>query len=285
MSLERQTVTEGIEILVMELWGAHTNEHERVRHRFQTVGWVYDPRGRTVPQLRSLGIAKSQGAIVALLEDDCVVPETWCAAVLKAHQGTIVAVGGAVEPGAYSNALDWAVYFSEYARFMEPVPEGESHDLPGTNVSYKRTALLELLRRDETLGNTIGRIGFYEVLVHWALRHAGQPMRMDRALVAYNMSSWGLSQALRSRFHHGRGFAAMRAANRSPGARLRFLAIAAVLPFVQVARILKEVIRRRRFLRKIGSALPWITLLSISWSMGEFVGYLLGPGGSLSRWR
>ncbi len=37
--------------------------------------------------------------------------------------------------------FDWAMYFVEYAPFMQPLPHGDGRALPGTNVSYKRAAL------------------------------------------------------------------------------------------------------------------------------------------------
>jgi hypothetical protein len=275
-SLERQTVRDGVEILVARPWDAPAPPNA-VTARFRRARWVRDPGAQTVPQLRGLGIAESRGTIVALLEDDCVAPETWCAALLDAHRGACVAVGGAVEPGDYAALLDWAMYFLEYVRFMQPLPSSASEGLPGTNVSYKRGAVLPHLQADG--------IGFYEVFVHAALLQAGLPVKLDPALVVYNVNSWKVARAVRSRFHHGRGFAAVRVGGRPLARRLPFLAIAAVLPVVQIARTAREVVSRRRRLGRLAAALPWIVVLSVSWSLGEFAGYLMGPGGSLAQWR
>lgn len=276
-ALDAQTVQAEVEILVVEPWDAPARP-DALKDRFRGTRWVRDPRRRNVPQLRSLGIAESRGTIVALLEDDCVAPPTWCAALLQAHQGPWVAVGGAVEPGDYTTLLDWAMYFQDYVRFMQPLPSGAPTALPGTNVSYKRAAVLPELQSREN-------VGFYEVFVHAALLQAGLPVALDPALVVYNVNSWSAGRAVRSRFHHGRGFAAVRIAEDPRGKRLFLLAIAVLLPLVQVARIAREVVQRRRHLGRLAAALPWVFALSASWSLGEFAGYLLGSGGSLGRWR
>ncbi len=283
MALERQTVRDGIEVLVVEGPSAGQGGTDDLKRRFPWMRWVSERQGQTVPQLRSLGIAQSRGEVVALLEDDCVAPEAWCYALLNAHRAPCGAIGGAIEPGGYGRVFDWAMYFFEYARFMQPVPAGPTHSLPGTNVSYKRAALAELAQEWAEAAEMCA--GFYEVFVHRALNQRGYSLGLDPALVVYNVNSWAPSEVLVSRFHHGRSFAAMRVAKRPFRARMPFLAIAMLLPLIQVIRIMKEVLARRRHIWKAGLALPWILLLSVSWSFGEFAGYLLGPGESLSRWR
>jgi glycosyltransferase involved in cell wall biosynthesis len=282
-TLAQQTVRDGFEVVVVEAGGADRRGTADLPRRFPTMRWVSDPRAQTVPQLRTLGIARSRGEVVAFLEDDCLAPETWCHSLLHAHRAPCAAVGGAVEPGRFERALDWAMYFFEYARFMPPVRAGDADALPGTNVSYKRAALAGLAgERSEVPG---GGEGFYEVFVHRALRRRGHHLRLDPTLAVRNVHAWAPWEVLISRFHHGRGFAAMRVASRPLGARLPFLGVALLLPFMQTARIMKEVVARRRYVLRAGLALPWIVLLAASWSLGEFVGYLAGPGTSLSRWR
>jgi hypothetical protein len=283
MALERQTVRDGIEILVVEARGGHQGGTGDLQRRFPRMRWVSDPQGQTVPQLRNLGIARSRGEVVAFLEDDCVAPETWCHSLLNAHRVPCAAVGGAVEPGHFGRVFDWAMYFFEYARFMQPVPAGDARALPGTNVSYKRAALAGLAQ--EGIEASGAGDGFYEAFVHRALRQRGHQLRLDPTLVVCNVNSWAPREVLISRFHHGRGFAAMRVAKQPLGARIPFLGIAVLLPLIQTTRIMKEVITRRRYVWRAGLALPWIILLAASWSLGEFAGYLAGPGESLSRWR
>lgn len=266
-SLERQSVRAGIEVLVVMSRRSPNAGLEVLKRRYRDARWICDSRQRSVPQLRSQGIAHSRGQIIAFLEDDCVADERWCAALLAAHQHRHGAIGGAVEPGDYMSPLDWAVYFFEYARFMRPMPKGEARALPGTNVSYKRRALLDLM--PQTWAD-----GFYEFFVHSAFLRAGIPMALDPAAVVYNVNSWQLFGILKDQFYFGRVFAGIRGVKQPLLARLRFLAIATILPVIQLIRIGKEVIGKRRHVWRAGVALPWIILLSLSWSIGEFVGYL-----------
>lgn len=271
-----QQIQSGIEIIVVKDWGQSLDAYERLKQQFQSVQWVTATPRATVPQMRRLGIDVSQAEIVALLEDDCVVSAGWCAAVLEAHQLPCGAIGGAVEPGDYAKALDWSVYFCEYVRFMQPFA-GEVQALPGNNVSYRRSMLNSLLTQT-------GDQGFYEVFAHRMLQQAGQSLKADPALVVYNQNSWTLANISTVPFHHGRGFAGMRVAGKYWHDRLPFLGIAVILPLVQVSRITKDVFIRKRHTLKLLQALPGIVMFSISWSIGEFFGYLFGPGESLEHW-
>ena len=281
-ALERQTLNDGVETLVVRQRDANLDEHENLERRFQYVRWICAPRGSNVPQMRSLGICGSQGDVIALLEDDCVPTENWYEELLRVHQESdAAAIAGAIEPGEYTKGLDWAIYFHEYSHFMQPLPDGEAQTLPGTNVSYKRMALRQLIDANEFNNDEPKLKGHYEAFVHQKLQQSDQALKLDPNLVVHNLNSWTYSRVLRIPFHHGRNFAGIRVAERPYWRHLPFLALAVLLPFVQIGRIVRNVIVRRRHAWSLGQALPWIILFSISWSMGEFVGYLLGSGKGL----
>jgi hypothetical protein len=178
--------------------------------------------------------------------------------------------------------LDWAVYFSEYGRFMG----ASSNDaLPGTNVSYKRSALENL---PEINGRGLDQYrtnGFYEAFAHQELRRDGARLQAVSTLAVTNIRSWERREALESRYHHARGYAAMRVGSTPGIARVGFALGALLLPPLLIFRISNQVRSRRGFGSKLVRAMPWIFALSVSWSIGEFIGYLLGPGDSLDRWR
>lgn len=284
-ALECQTTQPAIEIIVVRHPEIDQRELEVLKRRFQRVLWVCAPVDFNVPRMRRLGMDQSTSEIIALLEDDCVPTETWVAKLQKAHQGDVAAVGGAVEPNQYTKRLDWALYFCEYGQYMNPLPEGTAVGLPGANVSYKRSALRQLSDDCELDEGDPERDGFYEVFVHQKLTRSGRTMKADPGLVVHNVNTWKFPIALKSRFHHGRGFASMRVADRPHWVRPLFLGLAILLPVVQVGRIVRQVMARRRHRLNMVQALPWIILISASWSTGEFAGYLLGPGKSLGQWR
>ena len=246
---------------------------DRLRARFPRVRWLAAPPGATVPALRALGIRASGGQFVALLEDDCVVSDSWCRTVIEAHSGPEVAIGGPVEPGPYRRSRDWAIYFCEYGRFMAPLPADAR--LSGTNVSYKRAAIADAL----------GGEGLNDVFLHWAWAREGRPMRADDRLAVRNVNEWTRSHLTVVPFHHGRAFAARRLAGVGAWRRALVGAGAVFLPGLQVARMISTVLRRQRHLVPFVKAIPGIVLFTCSWSAGELAGGLFGDGGSASQWR
>src|SRR5262245_23040467 len=71
---------------------------------------------RTYAELRSLGVRAARGRIVALTEDHCIPAPDWCEQIVRAHESPHAAVGGVVEKQADVTALNWAMYFCDYAR-------------------------------------------------------------------------------------------------------------------------------------------------------------------------
>jgi hypothetical protein len=86
-------------------------------------------------------------------------------------------------------------------------------------------------------------------------------------------------------FHHARAFAGRRLAGAFLGRRVAMSVLALPLPILKIARVVSEVVRRRRHIGHLVAGLPWLAILAASWSAGESIGYLVGPGRSLSRWR
>ena len=238
--------------------------------------WIDAPNESTVPQLRGLGIAASSGEFVALLEDDCVANSDWCRNAASGT-GTAIAVGGVVEPGPYQRALDWAVYFAEYARFMFPATSTPTAPLAGNNVVYSRRALLTLPQELQA--------DFREAFVHSAWQRDGKPTAVSNALVVHNVNSWSTAHLTSVPFHHGRAFAGQRFEGRSPAERAGFAVLVLGLPLLKVGRVVAETIRRRRRVGSLLRALPWIVVFAVSWSAGELVGCLRGAGDSPLRWR
>ena len=268
--------TSEIEILVVRGTASDGGTIDTLRASFPRVRWLEAEAGCTVPRMRTLGIDSSRGDIVGLLEDDCVAEQGWCRAALAAHATSDVAIGGAVEPGPYTRALDWAVYFCEYGRFMLPLPNPPMA-LAGNNVTYKRAALNRV--------SSQWRDGLFDVFVHWAWQQEGQPMSNEERMVVRNVNSWSRSHVTSVPYHHGRAFAGRRFERRSTSRRIAFALLVPLLPVVKVARVAGDTIRRRRLFGPLIRAFPWLVLSTICWSIGEGVGALAGPGGSESRWR
>ncbi len=257
--------------------------------RFPGFIWLIAGETANVPQMRGLGMAQARGTIIALLEDDCIVPPAWSTAIVQAHlESAAVAIGGAVEPGNYEHLTDWAVFFAEYgARFLRPLPGNGVSVLPGTNVSYKTWALETVAMGQDPHENrgAFARRGFYEVFEHSRLQEAGYTLELTDGLVVHNVNSWSFVPALAARYHHGRGYAAMRLKKTSWWNRIPWMAAALLLPALQLFRIGSDIVKKRRFLRRFLCATPALLLCAACWSIGEFMGYGFGPGRSLDCWR
>lgn len=266
----------GGEIEVIAVCNCCVGAVHPIEEAFPFVRLIDAPPGTTVPELRTLGIQAATGKIVSLLEDNCIVSPTWCCAIRRAHANSHAIVGGAVERDGEHRAVDWAVYFYEYGRYMLPCKEGSSATLSGNNVSYTRELLEEV--RDEF------RNGFFEAFLHNRLRGQGCLLHMTPDAVVYHTQTYQVDKVLVQAFYHGRHYAGRRIADTSRLTRLGFAAGSALLPLILPWRIAQRVLRRRRHLQELMVAMPYLTLFMTSWACGELIGYLCGEGKSVRQW-
>ena len=103
-------------------------------------------------------------------------------------------MGGAIEKGfpvgrTDDTALNWALYLTDYSRYMPPMPAGATHALSDCNVSYKRSAL------ERVRGAWLEE--FHENVVNGALAESGQTLWFDPELLVYEQRPLDLRRALR----------------------------------------------------------------------------------------
>ena len=97
---------------------------------------------------------------------------------------------------------DWAAFFCEYSRYMEPAPAGAVDDLPGMNVSYDRAALAAI---DDLL-----REGRWESWLHARLVERGFELWCEPAAVLDHAKDFGVREFTSQRYHYSRAYAGMR---------------------------------------------------------------------------
>jgi hypothetical protein len=233
--------------------------------------------GTPVPRLRSAGIYCSRGEIVALAEDHCTFGKGWCAAIKHAHELPYAAIGGVVENASVTRALDWAMYFYDYGRFMPPIAAGVVGSLSGNNVSFKRAFLAEV--------EASFRDGFFEPFTHGALKARGYQLYLAPSVVVYHEKTYRDRAAAAHCYHLARGYAAKRAKKASRVERWKLTVGSAALPLLLTGRIVAPTLRKRRHVGALLRSLPHLLLLLTCWSWGEFRGYLSGPGGSAGEWK
>jgi hypothetical protein len=251
---------------------------ERLRSRFPTVGFLKVTDLRTYTgqhnsrehhdELRARGLAEAHGEIVALIEDHGIPAPDWIARVTEAHGDPVAAVGGAIENGI-DRPLNWAVYFCDFLRYQNPLPEGETFTVSDANAAYKRAALDSI--------RTVWQEVFSESLVNEALRARGEKLVLaPLAVISQRRQGLRLRAALQERYVWGRSYAATRVKLASTGRRVFWAAFAPALPLLMVTRMTLMAWKKRRTLGSFLKALPLTAALSVSWSCGEFIGCLTG---------
>jgi hypothetical protein len=219
-------------------------------------------------ELRARGLALARGQIVALIEDVGIPAPDWSVQIMAGHDGTFAGVGGAIENGI-DRSLNWAVYFCDFLRYQNPLPDGESVIVSDANVAYQRTAL-ESIR-------PIWQEVFHESSVNGALRSQGGKVGLEpRAVLYQHRQRLSFGAALKERFVWGRSYAATRAMLAGTQRRAFWAAFAPALPALMLTRMTLMAFRKRRTFPAFLKALPLTTALIASWSLGELCGYVTG---------
>jgi hypothetical protein len=217
-------------------------------------------------ELRARGLAAARGDLLGLLEDHARPDPHWCARMVEAHRQSYAAVGGAIENGI-DRPLNWAVYFCDFYRYQNPVPQGESPFVSDANVSYKRSVLAAI--------RPIWQEVFHETAVNWELTSRGEKLALAPQVIVYqHRSDLRLCSALKERFIWGRSYAASRGKLSGALKRAIYAVLSPMLPGVLLLRMTMSVAKKGRCLGAFLKALPLTALLTVSWSLGELLGYL-----------
>ena len=260
-----------MEVVVVETLGGETRARLRSHHPAVI---VVESDRRPIPRLRYQGVLRTRGRLVAILEDHARVSPDWATTILKQHESHWGAVGGPVENGQ-DGLVNWAVFFCEYAQYMTPLPEGETHDLPGNNIAYKRP---HLMRHARVLDQ-----GKWESWINDRLRADGIPLAANNAMVVHHIKPFRLGYFLKQRFHFARSYAGMRRGDQSWPRRIAYGGGSVVLPALLLARVTRTVLKKRRHLARFAAAAPLVALFLTVGACGEMIGYLVGPGRSLEK--
>ncbi|MFO0952639.1 MAG: glycosyltransferase [Isosphaeraceae bacterium] len=270
-ALDAQPERAEMELIVVEAVGPSVRE--RLRGRSPGVTVIEADRD-SVPRLRYQGVTRARGEVVAILEDHGRVAPDWAATLLREHKGDWGAVGGPVENGQ-RGLVNWAVYFCEYTPYMAPVSEGETADLPGNNIAYKRR---HLLRHARVLDE-----GKWESWINDRIRADGVPIASTNAMVVHHIKPFRLGYFLNQRFHFARSYAGMRRSDQSWARRLVYGVGSLALPALLFARVARNVARKGRNRGKFLLVSPLVGIFLTVGAAGEMIGYLLGAGRSLEK--
>lgn len=237
----------------------------------------------SVPEARMRAILRARGNRLLLIEDDCVLKNWELPRIFNLLSDGNAAIGATVLPGDYSHGWEWACYFHEY-RVAMPSRNSDSASVHGAAVIYDRRALCRFLESDLPEARIVHEHGFHEVWVHQGLKRLGyRTVRVQN----WRVQHWKFlpfGTQLSSAFHHGRGYSGLSREFLSERQRLLRAAAAPALVLIFLTRSFRASLEARLLIRYLQS-LPWLWLLSVSWSLGEGLGYVFGPGGRLRQWR
>jgi len=258
---------EGAEVIV-----ATNRRSGELERRYPQARFLRAPEGATVFRLRTLGAEAARARLVALLEDHAAAGPRWAGALREAYSAGHRIVGGPVENGLRSRAVDWALYFAEYGFHMPPMPAGAAPRLSGLNIAYDR----ELLRSC----HDVWKETLQENEINDALRARGQALHLAPDAVVESFLPMTLGHAMGHLRDGGRHFARYRASRCSTGKRLVFALASPLVPAVLFLRLARGVVARKpERLLQLARALPFLALALGAWGWGEATGYLQGGRG------
>jgi hypothetical protein len=212
------------------------------------------------------GIKQSNGQIIALLEDTCQPNANWVKNLVKSHDQWLGAVGGPVE-FAEGTLDSWAVYFMDFGMYQPPQTSGQTTHLTDINVSYKREMLAKIRGAWQERYN--------EVVVHGALQEQGYVLWMDPGLlVRQSRQSQGFRTLVRERYFWGRNFGRIRVKGMTGIKRLLLVFLGFLIPLVRFIKMITRLTGKNA--EQFVLALPYLVVLTLSWSLGEWAGILTG---------
>src|SRR5262249_30657092 len=162
--------------------------------------------------------------------------------------------GGAIACGS-SRLLNRAVYYCDFGRYQNPLPEGRAQFVSDANVAY-RVAALDQIRSEWASG-------FQEFPAHQALVEKGWQIWLTPRITAWqNRGKMTLGAALKERYMWGRAFAGIRFDGKPAGRRLAYACLSPFLPALLTFRLIRKAIVDGQRLGKFLPSLPHVALLN-----------------------
>ena len=266
-TLKNQSTNEDIEIIVVD---NSTDETAKIISRdFPAVHLINAAKDKLIPELWGIGIEESKGEFIALTTTHFIPSENWIAETIRANEANYAGIGGAIENEANAGIVSWAVYFCRYSPYMLPFEAVEVEDFAADNASYKRH---DLKLVEDSMSD-----GFWENFVHQKMRKDGMKLLKTPEIVVFHRDSFTFWGFMNQRLQHGRQFGGTRAAQMPTGKRAVYVLLSPSIPFLYLYRITQRVFTKKRNIGKFVLALPVLSLFLLSWSAGEFSGYLWKP--------
>lgn len=273
-SLAPQVQFPGIEVIVVDRCGEDFISGIEAQFPFVQVIRTDNTRRPSVPELRAIGSAHATGEVVAVIEEHCIAPAGWIAAIEQGFQETDAGIGGPILDDSYSKMMDWAVYFSEYHNYLPPWQDGPRFTLNGANIAYRRNKLLEY---EHLLGS-----GYWEVVLHPLLAQDGGFWAVAKMGVRHT-GPFAFGYYIEQRYLLSRVWGGTQRETVGLKRRILYLITGPFIPFLLLLRIFLRVRGQPKYLGKFFRALPLLIPILVAYVWGEWLGYLVGVGDALDR--
>jgi hypothetical protein len=225
-------------------------------------------------EARLAGVHAARAPVVAFVEDHCVPAPDWAERLLDAHRGPWAGVGYAFTNANPETYVSRAALLARYGVFVHPARRGPARAVSGSNVSYKREALLEL-------GTALGSLLDIDFVLQQELLRRGHALYVEPDALAAHENYPSLGDECRA----GRAYCRVLAAHRArawPRARRLAYGVLAPLgaPALRLLRLAASVRSRPTLWPGFAAGLPAIAAMYLSDGLGEAAGYLRGPAGA-----
>ncbi len=239
---------------------------DALRRLFPAFRIVVNEGQDTPVELGSCLAREATGDLILYTEDSCTPASRWVRNMVDAQAPGRAVVGGRIEARSGGTALDWAFYFVDFYRYAGPLAAGEVPTLSVCNASYKKAELEAVREVWEDL--------FHETAVNEALRARFGALWIEPQSEVAMHRHVRFADAVYERYAFGRLFGCTRSKYVSAGARWLYALAAPILPALILGRMLRKIRSAPPLRPHFVRALPWLFVLVLAWSWGEFIGYV-----------
>lgn len=274
-SLENQKTDKDFEIIVVD--SSTDDTAELIKGKFHKVNLFKFTERKYCGDARNFGISVAKGKIIAFIDADCIAHSNWINEILKAHQSSHLAIGGAIANGNPESYVGWAAYLCEFSQWMPDSHTKYLIDIAGANMSYKRKVF-------EQFGNFIEGTYCSDTDFHWRLKQNGHSLLFVPSILIFHHNIDTLRKFLLHEYIHGQSFARVRIKSQNISLMKRFL-YAIFFPAITWKLFFKVgfiTFKSQKYFYRYLKVLPLLLFGLISWSFGECIGYTTSKNNSVT---
>lgn len=265
-SLQNQKTQSFFEIIVID--SSTDGTGELIAEKFPGVRLYRFSERKFCGDARNIGVLKARGQIIAFTDADCIPKQDWIERITMAHRSSDLVIGGAIGNAHPRNSTSWASYFCEFSQWMPLQFPKRMVDVAGANMSYKRKVF-------DMFGSFLEQTYCSDTEYHWRLAAEGILPKFDPEILVLHNSLGEIGMYLNHEIFHGACFGRVRSRAKKFSAlkRLVYIITAPVIALKLSAKVIKNNLANRIYLRPFLKALPLTLVGIICWTLGEVKGY------------